>query len=218
MRLFKQQRKLSLNWRYIVGEVLLIFLGITLAIWFNNWNTASRINTEKESAMVRIKEEVQNNLDQLVEAQRKNQAVRWALQDLFRDNGTLTLFPSGMKELQKKHPGFAQIRDSTAAEDGKYRYAINAQINLEFPELTQIAWETTQTIGVAKEFDYNCLYEIERAYNLQRSFLQEMDKAAEAMQRQEINQLIAILGFSSDFGIALEKYYQNVLNIIDDCR
>ncbi|WP_262910644.1 hypothetical protein [Psychroserpens luteolus] len=28
----------GINWKYAFGELLLIFLGITIAIWFNNWN------------------------------------------------------------------------------------------------------------------------------------------------------------------------------------
>ena len=28
----------KLNWKYALGEVLLIFIGISLAIWFQNWN------------------------------------------------------------------------------------------------------------------------------------------------------------------------------------
>ena len=30
--------KHKINWQYAIGEVILIFVGITLAIAFNNWN------------------------------------------------------------------------------------------------------------------------------------------------------------------------------------
>ena len=30
--------KFTPNWKYAIGELTLIFLGISLAIWFNNWN------------------------------------------------------------------------------------------------------------------------------------------------------------------------------------
>ena len=197
---------------------MLIFLGITLAVWFNNWNTASRIKTDKENAIMRIKEEIQHNAEQLVSAQQDNQPLRLALQDYFGASEAPVLLPSRMEELQRKHPGFAQVNDSTVAEDGRYHYDIHAQINIQFPELTQIAWETTQTIGVAKEFDYDCLYEIEKAYNLQRSFLREMEKVAEAMQQQDVQRMATTLSFSNDYGATLENYYQNVLNQIDNCR
>ena len=40
MRFFKENRRLNL--KYIFGEILLLFIGINLAIWFNNWNTSKK--------------------------------------------------------------------------------------------------------------------------------------------------------------------------------
>jgi len=49
MRFFKENR--SLNLKYIFGEILLLFMGINLAIWFNNWNASKKINEGKKIAI-----------------------------------------------------------------------------------------------------------------------------------------------------------------------
>ena len=59
MRFFKLNRKLNL--KYIFGEILLLFIGINLAIWFNNWNASKKINEEKKVAISKIAEEIKNN-------------------------------------------------------------------------------------------------------------------------------------------------------------
>ena len=46
------------NWKYIIGEVSLIFIGISLAIWFNNWNE----NQKLKRVEVQILQEIKNGL------------------------------------------------------------------------------------------------------------------------------------------------------------
>ncbi len=51
------------NWKYTLGELVLIFMGITLAIWFNNWN-----DYRKERALeVRILKEITQELNDDIE-------------------------------------------------------------------------------------------------------------------------------------------------------
>lgn len=62
----------KLNWKYALGELTLIFLGISLAIWFNNWNDQrKRSRLEKEvitqiySEIITNKNDVDGDLQQL---------------------------------------------------------------------------------------------------------------------------------------------------------
>ena len=218
MRLFKQQRKISFNWKYILGEVLLLFFGITLAIWFNNWNAATKSRKDQAVAIQRIEEEIRDNLKQLTDARAENKAILLALQDYFGKPDGLVLLPAQLNKLQRKHANFVLVTDSAAAGGGKYRYTVEANLSLELPELTRIAWETTQTIGIAKEFNYDCLYQIEKTYNLQRLFQREIDKVVDALQRKEMNELTIVLSFSEQFGRSLEEYYQKALEKMENCR
>lgn len=51
----------KLNWKYALGEVVLIFLGISLAIGFQNWNAQSQKHKEKLVFLVRIKSDLQED-------------------------------------------------------------------------------------------------------------------------------------------------------------
>ena len=50
----------KISWQYALGEVVFIFIGITSAIWFNNWNTSLK---EKRVELNTIKE-IRNALQQ----------------------------------------------------------------------------------------------------------------------------------------------------------
>ncbi len=49
------KRKIKLNWKYALGELVLIFLGISLAIWFQNWNESKKINNQKVLILKQIR-------------------------------------------------------------------------------------------------------------------------------------------------------------------
>lgn len=55
-RIFKPVK--HIDWSYAVGEIILIFLGISLAIWFNNWNE----DRNERRTEVNILREIQENL------------------------------------------------------------------------------------------------------------------------------------------------------------
>ncbi|MDB4270488.1 hypothetical protein N9896_00160 [bacterium] len=218
MRLFKPN---TMNWKYILGEVLLIFIGINLAIWFNNWNEDSKINTNKKIALDKIEDEIQNNLEELRAAREVNNKVPKAIANykelVLKGDGHVVSEISKMQEFQKKYSGFFQIKDSVRINDSVYRYLGDTKINIELAELSEIAWETSRHMGIANEFGYECLYELENMYNIQRLVQNEINKAAEALQNQEIDRLIRILAFLSQLDEQLESDYNSMLGHITDC-
>ena len=55
--------KHKVNWKYAIGEVILIFLGITLAIAFDNWNESRKDEKLKQDYLLKLR----SNLDQDIE-------------------------------------------------------------------------------------------------------------------------------------------------------
>ncbi len=51
----------KLNWKYALGEVVLIFIGISLAVGFQNWNAQSQKHREKLVFLERIKSDLQED-------------------------------------------------------------------------------------------------------------------------------------------------------------
>lgn len=46
------------SWKYALGELVLIFLGISLAIWFNNWNELRKAEKQRITLLQNLKEDV----------------------------------------------------------------------------------------------------------------------------------------------------------------
>ena len=220
MRLFKSRPQL--NWKYIIGEILLIFVGISLAIWFNNWNASSKMTYEKSVAIRKIKEEIQSNINELTKAKKDNEAIAKAFYEyekIFKGNSTeLLTTPQHFNELQQKYPGFFQLIDSTHIHQDTFYYRGGTFINLEIAELTDIAWETTRSISITNNFDYECLYELASMYNLQNRVQTEIDKAVDALQRRELKELLHILEFIKQLDSQLVKDYEAMLSKIDNCN
>lgn len=210
-----------MNWKYIIGEVLLIFIGINLAIWFNDWNDTNKTTANKEIAIAKIKEEIQNNLNELRAAREINYKIPLAIEEFSQfprnSEGVIEVNWQIMHRFQENYPNFFKIRDSLPLMDSVVRYNGDSMINLELIELSEIAWETSRNMGIAHEFGYECLYGLESMYNIQQLVQNEVNKAAEALQNQEVNRLLRIFVFMEQLGQQLETDYQAMLNNMDSC-
>ena len=199
----------------------MIFLGINLAIWFNNWNTSRKLDQNKAIAIAKIQEEINNNIVELVRARNANASIPAAIEN-FRNmrsdkyEGTVAT-SSEMTLYLKEFPGFYTVVDSTVLEPGLYRYEGDTFINLELAELTEIAWETSKDMEIANEFGFDCLYELENMYNVQRLVKKEIDKSAEALQSSDISRLERILEFIRQLDSQLERDYKRMLSNIKIC-
>lgn len=219
MRFFKPSK---INWKYILGELLLIFLGINLAIWFNDWNAANKTADNMEIALLKINEEIQNNLEELQEASEANHRIPQAMEDYIALPGLKNEYKEvsrqKMREFQQKYPGFFLIKDSTELNDSTVRYTGDTRVNLELISLSQIAWETTKQMGIANDFGYDCLYDLEDVYSLQDIVQLEVNKAANALQNHEIQSLLRILEFLKQLDMQLIDAYKEMLTRLDSCR
>ncbi|PHN04670.1 DUF6090 family protein [Flavilitoribacter nigricans] len=60
LRIFKK-----IGWRYALGELVLIFLGITMAIWFNNWNEARKEVSVEIKSLEELRDALQQDLQDI---------------------------------------------------------------------------------------------------------------------------------------------------------
>ncbi|MEK6153447.1 hypothetical protein WIW50_09315 [Flavobacteriaceae bacterium 3-367] len=211
----------TVNWKYIAGEVLLIFIGINLAIWFNTWNTNREIDKKKNTALQMIQEEIRNNLEDLADAEKNNQQIPLSIsayeEMTSNDTGVIQATSQTIREFQAKFPGFYTVTDSVPLGDDHFAYTGATFINLELTELSKIAWETAKGTAIANEFAYECLYALEDMYSLQDMVQREMGKASEALQVGNIELLLKILEFINQLNPQLVADYKNMLAGLDDC-
>lgn len=214
--------KNDFNWKYVVGEILLIFIGISLAIWFNNWNASNKSKREIEISLKHIKKEIESNVLEMKKARKINGSILEAYSEYRKlyDGKTTELITSSkyLDSLQNTYPGFFRVTDSLKINSDVNRYSGTTYINLELAELSDIAWETTRAVNIINEFKYECLYELEGMYNLQRRVQNEIDKAANALQKGEFEELMRTLKFMMQLDHQLEKDYDDMLLNLGKCR
>ncbi len=199
----------------------MIFVGINLAIWFNDWNTSKKIDQDKKIAIEKIQIEIKNNLGELRKTRQNNQRLVKAIEtykgfDSGEEDGVVVTVVQ-MSTFQKEFPDFLRITDSTNIADALFNYEGDVFINLELAELSKIAWETSKITGIVNEFGYDCLYGLQGIYNLQRLVTTEMGKASNALQNQEIELLLRVLDFIRQMDSDLEEDYISVLEQLADC-
>ena len=220
MRFFRKNRKLNL--KYIIGEILLLFIGINLAIWFNNWNSSKKINEDKKIAISKIIEEIDNNRLEIDSVLIKTRQILDAYEDYNKFYGINTslvkMSPEQFRLLKDKYPGFFRLKDSIATENGLFRYRGSTYIELDLITLKEIAWKTTTTLYITNEFNYECLYELESLYNLQRIVQNEINKSANALQKEELEELMRVLDFLDQLGSQLQESYKTMLKNINNCN
>lgn len=218
MRFFKIR---EFNWKYVFGEIFLLFVGINLAIWFNDWNASKTIQKNKEIALEKIEDEIKANLDQLVENSTLNQKIPSffiEIENLRNENEAVITSSEAMHAFAKKYPQFVEKVDSTAMDNGLYRYGLNTSIYLEITDLSSIAWEVSKSTGIFHEFGYDCLYDLQALYNTQGLVKNQMEKATEALRNKSMEELVGTLGFTKQLEDQLAEQYKDMLESIDDCK
>ncbi len=61
-KVFKQ-----ISWNYAIGEIVLIFLGVTIAIWFNNWNESRKLKKIEVRSLSEVKNAIEQDLEDIKE-------------------------------------------------------------------------------------------------------------------------------------------------------
>ncbi|MEX0313137.1 MAG: hypothetical protein AB3N18_03095 [Allomuricauda sp.] len=218
MRFFKLK---NLNWKYIVGEILLLFVGINLAIWFNDWNASKTVQQNKEVALAKIKGEISANLEELMENGTLNQRIPAFFREvdsLENEEGKLILTPKVLQDFAKRYSDYFVQIDSIEVGDGRYQYEGDTFLRLEISDLSSIAWDISKSTGIFHEFGYDCLYQLQGIYNTQELVEKEFEKATEALRDQSVDDLVRILDILEQLENQLERQYKDMIQNIDNCK
>ncbi|WP_431129084.1 hypothetical protein [Flagellimonas flava] len=210
-----------INWKYIFGEILLLFVGINLAIWFNDWNASKSIQKDKEVALVKIKEEIEANREELVANSAENQKIPAFFAEMDSLQGNNDLLVTSVEVMQGfvgRYPQFFQEIDSSRVEDGLYQYEVGALVNLEISDLSSIAWEIAKSTGIFHEFGYECLYELQSLYNTQDLVKIELNNATTALRNGSMKELVRVLNVMGQLEDQLEGQYEEMIQSIDNCK
>ncbi|WP_298898492.1 hypothetical protein [uncultured Psychroserpens sp.] len=209
------------NAKYLLSEVILIFVGISLAIWFNNWNESRKTNTTKDIALSKIYIEINNNYAEIENSIQHLDTLIKTLGDFKKISDFNTAFETSLEQLnefQKNHPSFYKINDSKKII-GSNLYKFDGAITMyfEITNLRFIALETAKSTNALGKINYDCLYNLEDLYSQKYRVSRLINRAVELMQEGDFEGLLRNLKQIRQLQVQLIQHYEKTKYIFSDC-
>ncbi len=220
-RLFSLANSKGFAVKYIIGEVLLLFIGINLAIQFNNWNSTRQARKSIEIAIEKINEETtynKNELENSIESHHKIIAFLTAYKEIGNFNTDIVTSTDLMSKFRKDFSDFYIVKDSSKLGLDKYNYRGQIGIEIEVTDLKSIAWETAKSTSILDFASYNCLYELESVYNLQEKVKISIDHAMSDFYNGNFEKLLRSLKYLVQLQDQLIKIYDKLPNKLLTCK
>lgn len=220
-RLFSLANSKGFAVKYIIGEVLLLFIGINLAIQFNNWNSARQAKKSIEIAIEKINEETtynKNELENSIKSYHKIIAFLTAHKEIGNFSTDIVTSVDLMSKFRKDFSDFYIVKDSSKLGLDKYNYKGIIGIEVEVTDLKSIAWETAKSASILDFTNYNCLYELESVYNLQEKVKISIDNAMSDLYNGNFEKLLRSLKYLVQLQDQLIKTYDKLPNKLLTCK
>lgn len=221
----KASNLLANNWVVTLTATL---VGAFLALYLNEWMASRNMNYQKEIASENILFEISSNQEKLQKSIERHTQVLDFLefynQYYIEDEGIIAP-PDSMHQFLKKYPDLITIKDSTALDDGNYKYNGVSNFSLSIPhlQLSTIAWRTLKNSGITTNFGFNCLMFLESVDKLVSEVVEKDDVLMEYMlgQRDEgekdkdfIQHLRILIGYEN----MLLEIYETSEKELNDCE
>lgn len=179
---------------YLFTEVILIFIGISLAIWFNNWNESRKIKAAKHLISSKIFSEINENRLEIENNVEHLDSVIKTLSSFVKISGFANNFKTSiekMEQFQKDHPGFYTIKESDVLPDGElHEFKGSISLQFEISNIKFIALETAKNTDILSTIPYDCLFKLEELYGIKYRIARNFNRAAELLQEGDLKKLI----------------------------
>ncbi len=219
-RIFKNP--VPINWKYLLTELLLIVVGILLAINLNGWSANRKLQQQTTLSIERIADEVKDNITELEDVMEDNKSLFDFLRQIVNlSTEDLTKIDASAEEmdtLRAQHDEFFLVLDSTKVEEGQYQYQLEFYFELEYAELSDIAWETAKISNVVNEFPYDCLKAIISIYSFQELYDGVQGKFLDSAIFREEEDFAATFILNYQLAGDLVERYQSFETEIADCQ
>jgi len=174
----------KIDWAYILREILLIFIGISLAIWFNNWNANRKVNQELKNSIELTKNELESNLNTLTENQKVPEQFFSELNQYFSEKGDRSL-----DEIKQ----FNEASEMVTITPGG-----GISINFKYPimNLKTTSWDIFKSRASFHELQFSCVDQIENCYQLTNRFQEEFKESHLNLRNGEIEKFRNTLNYS----------------------
>ncbi|WP_412559449.1 DUF6090 family protein [Winogradskyella sp. MIT101101] len=83
-----EQNKTGKYFKYAIGEIILVVIGILIAIQINNWNENHKIQNEEKKILLALLKEFQNSKDDFIETTNTNDTIFNHVHEIFKHTGS----------------------------------------------------------------------------------------------------------------------------------
>ncbi len=135
------ENKTSKYFKYAIGEIVLVVIGILIALQINNWNENKKINRSINTTLTLLKDEIMTNRNKINQVKDYHVMVRDTLQKI---------------DMPKTKEGIGK--------------ALTFWKGMRTPRLQDAAFQTSIQSGIGKEFDPELLKNLNNLYTYQDSY------------------------------------------------
>lgn len=172
------------NWIHNDWTVTIVgtMIGVLAAFSLNNWNEDRLLRIRERQALDKVREEVANNREIIQgnweQLKRMYLPARIIAKELAEDE-KLTMTPASMDSLRQLAGDMLTVQDSTLLDPSLniYRYRGEMDMNLSIlrVQLTDFAWSTMRNMHQDTRIGFDCLYQLEQAYQVQKELNTSFD-------------------------------------------
>lgn len=193
------------DWKYLFREIILIFIGINLAIWFNNWNENRKLNRELTNSIELTQKELESNLATLS----KNKEIPEKFYNELNTYFSVSEKRTGI-EIEQFNSENEMIRITS---DG------GLKINFKYPilNLKTTSWSIFKSRNSFHKLKYDCVDEIESCYQLIERFQDEFKISHMNLRNGEIEKFKNTLNYVIQINPQLQNVIQSILKDIKTC-
>ncbi|MDY2587551.1 DUF6090 family protein [Winogradskyella aquimaris] len=142
-----EQNKMGKYFKYAIGEIILVVIGILIALQINNWNEERKDSYEEQKILVQLKNEFEKNLDQLNEKIYMRNKMTLASEGLLNyiDNPEIIVKDSLLYYIFRltQEPTFDPIENDLAVS-GKLRMIKNDSLKILLSNWTSDAYQVQE--------------------------------------------------------------------------
>ncbi len=218
-RLFKPLQ--SLNWRYLLMELVLIVFGILIAVNIDSWNEDRKMQEQTQISIERIVGEMQANIEEIQDVIDGNREIfdfhttldAWNTNEI----NVVQMSPDTLQRLAATYGDYFVVQDSTPVDAATQEYRLGFSLSLEFGELSDLAWQTAKLSNTISQFDYSCLQDILSVYSFQEIFTGVQSKFLDTAIQLDEEQFILNFMFCHRLAIDLLARYQDLEESVKEC-
>ncbi len=195
--------------------------GVSGAFTLDHIKEKNAIDNNKKVIIKNIQKEISGNLVDLQKniSDNKNSLKSLvAIRKVQNHKGEIQTTPALLRALNNTHPQIFIAKDSVLVANNTFKYSGQYSIYLEILSLSNIAWETTKSINILSEIEFDCLYNLEALYNLQLVAVEKSESMIPSLQQGNFKELIASIQILLQYENELLQLYEQLDIHYDKCK